>query len=67
MEIVLIFNGEKGDPKSFDYLDELLNDQAYRLSHWRVATDEINYRRFFDINELAAIRMENPYCFQRSP
>ena len=64
---VLTFNGEKGDPRSFDLLDELLNDQAYRLSHWRVATEEINYRRFFDINELAAITHGESSCFQRSP
>ena len=38
--------------------------QAYRLCFWRVATDEINYRRFFDINELAAIRVEEPEVFQ---
>jgi (1->4)-alpha-D-glucan 1-alpha-D-glucosylmutase len=58
-----IFNGNKEDPKSFDLLDELLDRQVYRLSYWRVATEEINYRRFFDINELAAIRMENPVVF----
>jgi (1->4)-alpha-D-glucan 1-alpha-D-glucosylmutase len=58
-----IFNGHKQTPRSFDLLDELLNDQVYRLSYWRVATEEINYRRFFDINELAAIRMENPDVF----
>jgi (1->4)-alpha-D-glucan 1-alpha-D-glucosylmutase len=63
---VRIFNGEKGDPKSFDFLDDLLNDQAYRLSHWRVATEEINYRRFFDINELAAIRTEDPVVFKEA-
>lgn len=63
-ENIQIFNGKKGDPRSFDLLDDLLNDQAYRLSHWRVATEEINYRRFFDINELAAIRMENPQVFE---
>ncbi len=61
---VLIFNGTKGDAKSFDLLDDLMNQQIYRLSHWRVATEEINYRRFFDINELGAIRMENPDVFQ---
>ncbi|EKD59385.1 MAG: hypothetical protein ACD_55C00037G0002, partial [uncultured bacterium] len=53
------FNGSKGDPRSFDLMDKLLRDQAYRLSYWRVATEEINYRRFFDINGLAAIRMED--------
>jgi hypothetical protein len=41
----------------------LLNDQAYRLAFWRVAAEEINYRRFFDINDLAAIRMEVPEVF----
>jgi (1->4)-alpha-D-glucan 1-alpha-D-glucosylmutase len=56
---VRIANGTKGDPRSFDLLDALLNDQAYRLAYWRVAAEEINYRRFFDINELAAIRMED--------
>jgi (1->4)-alpha-D-glucan 1-alpha-D-glucosylmutase len=53
-------NGRAGDPRSFDRLEALLAEQAYRLSFWRVATDEINYRRFFDINELAAIRVEEP-------
>lgn len=62
-ENVCIFNGKKGDPKSFDLLEKLLNEQIYRLSHWRVATEEINYRRFFDINNLAAIRMETPAVF----
>ncbi|MGH7180973.1 MAG: malto-oligosyltrehalose synthase, partial [Nitrospiraceae bacterium] len=57
-------NGTKGEPRSFDILDQILNDQAYRLAYWRVAADEINYRRFFDINELAAIRMENPAVFE---
>jgi (1->4)-alpha-D-glucan 1-alpha-D-glucosylmutase len=57
------FNGTPGDPRSFDLLDELLNAQAYRLSFWRVASDEINYRRFFDINELAALSMEQPEVF----
>jgi (1->4)-alpha-D-glucan 1-alpha-D-glucosylmutase len=44
----------------------LLLDQAYRLAFWRVAADEINYRRFFDINELAAICIENPAVFERT-
>src|SRR5690606_4668272 len=37
--------------------------QAYRLAYWRTATHEINYRRFFDINELAGIRVEEPAVF----
>jgi (1->4)-alpha-D-glucan 1-alpha-D-glucosylmutase len=62
-ENVEAFNGQKGEPRSFDLLDELLSDQAYRLSYWRVASDEINYRRFFDINDLAALSMERPEVF----
>src|SRR2546426_7509020 len=62
-ENVRLFNGTPGDPRSFDLLDELLHDQVYRLAYWRVAGEEINYRRFFDINELAAIRTEDPRVF----
>jgi len=57
-------NGRPGDPRSFDKLDELLNAQSYRLAFWRVAAEEINYRRFFDVNDLAAIRMELPEVFE---
>jgi len=53
-------NGEHGKPRSFDALEALLAEQAYRLSYWGVAAEEINYRRFFDINDLAAIRIEEP-------
>lgn len=53
-------NGRVGDPRSFDALEALLGNQAWRLSYWQVATDEINYRRFFDVNDLAAIRVEEP-------
>jgi (1->4)-alpha-D-glucan 1-alpha-D-glucosylmutase len=60
---VMQINGTPGDARSFDALDQLVNDQAYRLSFWRVAAEEINYRRFFDINDLAAIRMELPEVF----
>lgn len=65
-ENVRIFNGVKGDPRTFDLLDGLLDMQVYRLSYWRVATEEINYRRFFDINHLAAIRMEDPVVFRET-
>jgi len=57
-------NGVKGVPGSFDRLEELLAQQSYRLAFWKVAADEINYRRFFDINQLAAIRVEDPEVFQ---
>jgi len=65
-ENVRLINGTTGDPTSFDLLDEILNHQAYRLAYWQVAAEEINYRRFFDINELAAIRMENPAVFEET-
>ncbi len=60
---VALFNGKRGEPRSFDLLDRLLDAQAYRLAHWRVAGEEINYRRFFDVNDLAAIRMEDSRVF----
>lgn len=63
---VALFNGTPGEPKSFDLLDGLLVKQVYRLSYWQVATEEINYRRFFDINSLAAIRIENPEVFEET-
>lgn len=60
---VALFNGTRGEPASFNRMDALLREQVYRISHWRVATEEINYRRFFDINSLGAIRMEDPDVF----
>ncbi|HEY2101707.1 MAG TPA: malto-oligosyltrehalose synthase [Chthoniobacterales bacterium] len=56
-------NGHVGNARSFDRLNDLLNAQSYRLAFWRVAAEEINYRRFFDVNDLAAIRMELPEVF----
>lgn len=61
-----LFNGTAGKSKTFDLLDKLLNKQAYRLSYWRVAAEEINYRRFFDINNLGSIRMEDPAVFRET-
>jgi (1->4)-alpha-D-glucan 1-alpha-D-glucosylmutase len=58
-----LFNGSKEDRRSFDLLDELIGRQHYRLAFWRVASEEINYRRFFTVNDLAAIRMEDPEVF----
>lgn len=57
-------NGHPANPRSFDDLDQLLVEQMYRLAYWRVATEEINYRRFFEINDLAAIRMECDAVFK---
>ncbi|HXO94798.1 MAG TPA: malto-oligosyltrehalose synthase, partial [Candidatus Acidoferrum sp.] len=56
-------NGRAGDPRSFDRLHEILEAQPYRLAFWRVSAEEINYRRFFDINDLVGLRMENAEVF----
>src|SRR6185437_10810707 len=56
-------NGVVGDESSFHRLDSLLNAQAYRLADWHVAPYEINYRRFFDINDLVGLRTEDPVVF----
>jgi (1->4)-alpha-D-glucan 1-alpha-D-glucosylmutase len=62
-EAIRAFNGEAGSPESFNLLDALLSEQRYRLSFWKVATEEINYRRFFNINELICLRMEDEAVF----
>ncbi|MBI1209410.1 MAG: malto-oligosyltrehalose synthase [Azospirillum sp.] len=62
--VVEQFNGSVGEPASFRKLHELLERQHYRLAFWRVATAEINYRRFFDINDLAGLRIEDGEVFE---
>ena len=62
---IVIFNGKKGAPESFNLLDGLLAEQNFRLSFWKVAAEEINYRRFFNINELVSLRMEEKKVFDR--
>ncbi|HEY8495181.1 MAG TPA: malto-oligosyltrehalose synthase [Myxococcota bacterium] len=57
------WHGEPGQPASWRRLHRLLEAQHYRLAYWRTAADEINYRRFFDVNELAALRTERPEVF----
>jgi isoamylase len=59
-------NGTPGVASSFDELDAVLQRQGYRLASWRVAAEEVNYRRFFDINDLAAVRMEQPAVFEEA-
>ncbi len=58
-----MINGKPGDAHSFDALHQLLEAQVYRLAFWRVSAEEINYRRFFDINDLVGIRVEDPRVF----
>jgi (1->4)-alpha-D-glucan 1-alpha-D-glucosylmutase len=61
--LLALYNGGSGGAGRWDLLHELLERQAYRVAYWRVASDEINYRRFFDVNDLAALRMENVQTF----
>jgi (1->4)-alpha-D-glucan 1-alpha-D-glucosylmutase len=63
---VTLINGTPGLPESFGTLHRILEAQAYRLAHWRVAASDINYRRFFDINALAGLRIEEPEVFARA-
>jgi len=58
--------GVSGKPQTFHSLHRLLEQQAFRLAYWRTAADEINYRRFFDINALAGIRIEVREVFERT-
>jgi (1->4)-alpha-D-glucan 1-alpha-D-glucosylmutase len=64
-ENVQTFNGTTGNPETFILLDNLLAEQLFRLSFWKVASEELNYRRFFNINELLAVRVEDEDVFHR--
>lgn len=59
-------NGHPRDPRSFDRLDALVSEQHYRLAHWKTGVHEINYRRFFAIDTLIGLRMENPKVFEET-
>jgi (1->4)-alpha-D-glucan 1-alpha-D-glucosylmutase len=59
-----IINGNYQDPNSFDLLEQILKMQAYRLSYWRLTNDLINYRRFFEINDLACLHTERLDVFE---
>ena len=65
-QAIAVFNGMPGRPESFGTLHRLLEQQAYRLSFWRVAASDVNYRRFFDIDGLAGVRIEEPAVFERT-
>ena len=59
-------NGEPGRLETWRELAALIEDQYWRAAHFRVAADDINYRRFFNINELAGLRMELPELFEHA-
>jgi len=62
-ENVRLHNGSKGVPGSFKRLSSLLAQQHYRLAFWRVGVEEVNYRRFFAINDLISLRVEDRNVF----
>ena len=59
----LFHHSDSSDFVAFERMHKLLEAQAFRLVFWRVANDEINYRRFFDVNDLAALRTEDARVF----
>lgn len=74
---IAIFNGQpeneirpkdeqnkEGDEPNFDLLDEMLSNQFFRLSFWKVGAEELNYRRFFTINELICTSVDDPIVFE---
>ncbi|MGD1704855.1 malto-oligosyltrehalose synthase [Dapis sp. BLCC M229] len=65
-ENINTFNGIPGKPESFDLLDKLLSDQYFRLSFWKVGNEELNYRRFFTVNDLISVRVEDDKVFYTS-
>jgi (1->4)-alpha-D-glucan 1-alpha-D-glucosylmutase len=60
------FEGKVGVSESWIRLDALIGEQHWRPAYFRVAGDDINYRRFFDVNDLARIRMELPELFDHA-
>jgi (1->4)-alpha-D-glucan 1-alpha-D-glucosylmutase len=65
-ENIKVFNGEAGKQESFHLLDGLLNEQFYRLAFWKVGAEEINYRRFFTVNELISVKVEEIRVFNNT-
>jgi (1->4)-alpha-D-glucan 1-alpha-D-glucosylmutase len=63
---IVDFNGAVGNSESFDLLDRILAEQFYRLSFWKVGAEEINYRRFFTVNELISVKVEEIKVFNKT-
>jgi (1->4)-alpha-D-glucan 1-alpha-D-glucosylmutase len=57
-------NYDSTSAEGFARLHDLLERQSYRLASWRTAADDINWRRFFDVNELGGLRVERPAVFE---
>ncbi|MEA5562872.1 malto-oligosyltrehalose synthase [Planktothrix agardhii] len=65
-ENIQYLNGETGDTESFNFLDKLLSEQIFRLSYWKVGAEELNYRRFFTVNELISVKVEDEKVFNKT-
>lgn len=65
-ETIATFNGEVGQSESFNLLDSLLNEQYYRIAFWKVGAEEMNYRRFFTVNELISVKVEEARAFHNT-
>jgi (1->4)-alpha-D-glucan 1-alpha-D-glucosylmutase len=65
-ENIQTFNGEAGKPESFNLLDSVLDEQFYRLAFWKVGAEEMNYRRFFTVNELISVKVEELRVFNNT-
>ncbi|MGA9883150.1 MAG: malto-oligosyltrehalose synthase [Candidatus Acidiferrales bacterium] len=57
-------NGSKENPSTLLQLDRILAAQPYRLAFWKIGLEEVNYRRFFGLNEFVAVRVEDPRVFE---
>lgn len=55
---------KEAEPANYDLLDELLSEQFFRLSFWKVGAEELNYRRFFTVNELICVSVDSPEVFE---
>lgn len=64
--VVSIFNGSLGNSESFDLMDSLLNKQIFHFSFWKVGTEEINYRRFFTVNDLICLNICDEKVFLKT-
>jgi len=64
LQNITLFNGKKGEPKSFELMHHLLEQQIYQLAFWKTAREHLNYRRFFDINDLIGVQVEESNVFE---
>lgn len=61
--VIRSVNGSRENPATLLQLDRILSAQPYRLAYWKIGLEEVNYRRFFGLNEFVAVRVEDPAVF----